>query len=79
MSETSQIADLQLRVAKLERAIAFFETHLKVKFQDVQRSLAAPEVVALVRGGDKIGAIVLHRKLTGVGLKEAKDFVDTIE
>lgn len=34
------------------------------------------EFYALVRQGRKIQAIKIYRQLTGVGLKEAKDFVD---
>jgi len=35
-----------------------------------------PEFYALVRQNRKIQAIKMYRQLTGVGLKEAKDFVD---
>jgi hypothetical protein len=35
-----------------------------------------PEFYALVREGKKIKAIAMYRQLTGVGLKEAKDYVD---
>jgi hypothetical protein len=34
------------------------------------------EFYSLVRQGRKIQAIKMYRELTGVGLKEAKDFVD---
>jgi ribosomal protein L7/L12 len=37
-----------------------------------------PEVRDLVRAGKKIQAINRYRELTGVGLKEAKDVVDTV-
>ena len=36
------------------------------------------EVENLARAGDKITAIKLYRKLTGVGLKEAKDAVEKL-
>lgn len=36
------------------------------------------EVERLARAGDKISAIKLYRKLTGVGLKEAKDAVEKL-
>lgn len=79
MSDTTQIAELRLRVAKLERAVAFFEQHLRVKFEDAQRNDVSSEVLALVRSGDKIGAIKLHRTLTGAGLKEAMELIETLE
>jgi ribosomal protein L7/L12 len=37
---------------------------------------AMAEVRALAAAGNKLGAIKRYRELTGVGLKEAKDFVD---
>jgi ribosomal protein L7/L12 len=36
------------------------------------------EVEQLARAGDKISAIKLYRKLTGLGLKEAKDAVENL-
>ncbi len=35
-------------------------------------------IVELVRGGQKIEAIKLYRSQTGVGLKEAKDYVESL-
>ncbi|MCU0792348.1 MAG: ribosomal protein L7/L12 [Opitutaceae bacterium] len=32
-----------------------------------------------LRAGDKIAAIKLHREVTGLGLKEAKDEIEAIE
>jgi ribosomal protein L7/L12 len=37
------------------------------------------QVQALLAGGNKIGAIKLVRERTGLGLKEAKDYVDQLE
>ncbi|OBI87583.1 hypothetical protein [Mycobacterium sp. 1245805.9] len=36
------------------------------------------EVVALARSGNAIAAIKLYQKLTGAGLREAKDIVDNL-
>ncbi len=36
------------------------------------------EVVALARAGKAIAAIKLYRELTGAGLREAKDVVDSL-
>jgi ribosomal protein L7/L12 len=36
------------------------------------------EVVALARSGNAIAAIKLYRELTGVGLREAKDVIDSL-
>jgi len=35
------------------------------------------EVVSLARAGNAIAAIKLYRELTGAGLREAKDIVDS--
>jgi hypothetical protein len=40
---------------------------------------ANPEVVRLLRTGNKIGAIKVFRDATNCGLKEAKDAVEAIE
>ncbi len=36
------------------------------------------EVVALARSGNAIAAIKLYRELTGAGLREAKEIVDSL-
>jgi ribosomal protein L7/L12 len=36
------------------------------------------EILALVNQGRKIDALKLHREITGLGLKEAKDFIDKL-
>jgi hypothetical protein len=39
----------------------------------------APEIVEALRNGQKIQAIKLYRDTTGVGLKEAKDFIEDVQ
>jgi ribosomal protein L7/L12 len=39
---------------------------------------ADPEVLVLLAGGNKIAAIRRVRELTGMGLKEAKDYVESL-
>jgi ribosomal protein L7/L12 len=36
------------------------------------------QIISLLEQGQKIGAIKLYREKTGVGLKEAKDFIDAL-
>lgn len=79
MSETTVIAELRARVAKLERAVAFFERHLNVRFVDEDASGVSAEVLALVRKGDKLQAIKRHVELAGVSLKVAKDTIESLE
>jgi ribosomal protein L7/L12 len=42
-----------------------------------ERSLA--QIAALLKAGNKIGAIKVYRQVTGMGLKEAKDAVEALE
>ncbi|MCC7539120.1 MAG: hypothetical protein IT379_23060 [Deltaproteobacteria bacterium] len=73
------VAELRARVAKLERAVAFFERHLRVTFVDDADSGVSPDVLALVRRGDKLAAIRLHCQNSGASLAEAKRIIDSIE
>jgi ribosomal protein L7/L12 len=43
------------------------------------KDVIPPQVAALLEGGNKIGAIKELRGITGLGLKEAKDWVDSYE
>jgi hypothetical protein len=40
---------------------------------------ALPEIVEILRRGDKIGAIKCYRNASGVGLKDAKDYVEELQ
>jgi ribosomal protein L7/L12 len=72
------VVELEMRVAKLERMVAFLEHHLGIRFHDIPIPGVPPEVVALARSGDKLGAIKLHCKLTGADLVTAKALVESI-
>ena len=72
------IAELRGRVAKLERAVAFFERHLGVHVP-AEVAGVSPRVLALVRGGDKMAAIKAYREETGVDLKAAMEMIDSVE
>ena len=79
MSEHQQIAELRGRVAKLERAVEFLLRHTRANYVDDPGTTVGADVLALVRQGDKIGAINLYRQRTGADLKTAKDVIDTLE
>ena len=69
------------RLIMLERKVDFLisELGLEARFQEFQAVSEAPDmfdVIALVRKGNKIGAIKLYREKTGVGLREAKEAVE---
>jgi hypothetical protein len=72
-------AQLRTRVAQLERQLTFVMRHLGITYVPEDPIGMDPEVVALVRRGDKLQAIRLHMQRTGANLLEAKELIDTIE
>jgi hypothetical protein len=68
----SQAVDLRLQ--RVERKLDAIISHLGV----VMNPGVDPQLLQLVRAGQKIEAIKLYRQSTGVGLKEAKDFVESL-
>ena len=72
-----EIAKLSARVSRLERTVEFLLDQLKVDFIDSIEDLY-PEIVRLKRQGNVLNAIKLYREQTGVGLEEAKRFVDSL-
>jgi large subunit ribosomal protein L7/L12 len=74
-----QISELRQRVALLERQVAFLMEQLGVEYYEEPNAGVPPEILDLVRQGRKIEAIKLYRQETGVGLREAKEFVDALE
>jgi ribosomal protein L7/L12 len=65
------------RLRRLEEQVGLLSERLGLPFDDPAAGMPA-EVVELARSGKTIQAIKLYRELTGVGLGEAKDFVDRI-
>ena len=74
-----EIIKLKQRARKLEQQIAFILDHLQLTPPDEPEPRVSPEILDLLREGRKIEAIKLYRVETGVGLKEAKDFIDSLE
>jgi hypothetical protein len=57
---------------RLERKVDLILKHLGLDpYQDVN-----PQVIELLKSGQKIQAIKLYREQTGAGLKDAKDYVE---
>jgi ribosomal protein L7/L12 len=75
----SQVIKLNQRVATLEHQVEFLMKHLGVKYDGAPDAGVSPEVMELVRRGDKLRAINAFREETGVGLKEAKEFIESLE
>ncbi len=62
------------RLVRLERKVDLIVTHLGL---DPNQGVN-PEVMDLMKSGNKIQAIKLYRQQTGVGLKEAKYYVESL-
>ena len=62
------------RLARLERKVDLILKHLGI---DPNQGVNL-EVRELMKAGQKIQAIKLYREQTGVGLKEAKDYVESL-
>jgi ribosomal protein L7/L12 len=76
----ARLNGIQSRNAVLFRIEAKLDLLLKqanIKFDPYAN--VQHEVAEAVRAGQKIKAIKLHRQSTGVGLKEAKDFIEEVQ
>jgi ribosomal protein L7/L12 len=80
-----RIADLERKVSELYKRIGQLEPDHGgggLTFaSDLPASVGAaedPRLIAAIEDGHQIQAVKLYRELTGVGLKEAKDAVDSI-
>jgi len=76
----ARLTALQSRVAALSRVEAKLDLLLSqanIKFDPYAQLPAG--VAEAIRSGQKIKAIKLYRLSSGVGLKEAKDFVEAVQ
>src|SRR5207253_99048 len=76
----ARFTGLQGRVAAISRVEAKLDLLLKqanIKF-DPYANLPAG-IAEAVRSGQKIKAIKLYRQSSGVGLREAKDFIEEVQ
>lgn len=76
----SNTTELEERIARLERTVAYLMEHLKLIENEGfrPRNTLPPQILELIQRGKKIEAIKLYREHTGVGLKEAKDAVEEL-
>lgn len=68
---------LRRRVEKLERLVALLMEALDLECDEVSEPDIFPVLEDLVQQGRLIEAIKLYRAETGVGLREAKAFVES--
>lgn len=79
MDDSARFAALQLKVADLERKLNFVLDQLKLTYQEQPLNPALTAAADLLRGGNKLEAIKVYQKMTGAGLKESKEAVETLE
>jgi large subunit ribosomal protein L7/L12 len=72
------VSHLSARIAKLERQVAFLLKKLELEYVDHPDMGVSPDIWDAVQRGNKIEAIKLYREQSGLGLKEAKDFIDSL-
>ena len=78
-SYDNEIHELRQKIAKLERQIEFILKNQGLTYRDEPNQSVNPEIIDLMRRGNKIQAIKIYREETGVGLKQAKDFVESLD
>jgi ribosomal L7/L12-like protein len=76
----ARLNGLRSRIAVLSRVEAKLDLLLKQANIKYDPYASVPlDIVQALREGRKIEAIKLYRQSSGVGLKEAKDFVEEVE
>jgi ribosomal protein L7/L12 len=74
--ELQEIALLKGQVSRLETRLEYLYKHLGVTFVEDTRPGDHPDVIAMLRSNNLIGAIKVYRDITGLGLAEAKPAVE---
>jgi hypothetical protein len=71
---SSYVDQIFKRLERIEAQLALVSQNLGLPFEDHAAS-APPEVLELVRAGDRMGAIRKYRELTGAGMAEAQEAI----
>ena len=80
MSESNQeIENIKMRLEKLESQMTFLQRSLGITSNDAPAWKASPEIIDLIKRGEKIAAIKTFREQTGASLKDAKNFIESIK
>jgi ribosomal protein L7/L12 len=70
--------ELMAQVDRIERQVAKISANLGIPYDYPGNAETPPEVIELAQRGDKKGAVMKFRELTGAGLQEAREAVDAI-
>jgi ribosomal protein L7/L12 len=79
MDDPARVYRLELQVAELQKKLEFLMKHVGVEWREPAMHPAEAEALALLRQGNKIGAIKAYRIHTGADLVTAKQAVEALE
>jgi hypothetical protein len=80
MVTETEIQLLRSRVNELEDRLKFLYERLNIDYADPNSDpIRSPQIQEALRRGNKIEAIKIYRELTGLGLAEAKQAIDSLE
>jgi hypothetical protein len=71
MQPEIEIQKLSKRIIQLEAQVAFLYKHLGVEFVPESAPTDDPRIIELLKKGDKLGAIKLHREIFSSGAQDA--------
>ncbi len=71
MQPEIEIQKLSKRIIQLEAQVAFLYKHLGIEFVPELAPTDDPRIVELLKKGDKLGAIKLHREIYCSGPQDA--------
>jgi len=74
-----EIAEIKARLERIESQLAFLFRRLGVTLQAPPGGKASRAVIDLAKKGDKAAAIRAFMNETGASLKDAKNFIETLE
>lgn len=79
MDEHQRIVALEFQVGQLQRKLKFVLDHLGLTYAENVLAPAEQAAMDQLRHGNKIEAIKVYQRLSGLGLKESKDAVERLE
>lgn len=79
MSDIKQdVAEIKKRLEELESRMSFLFRRLNIGAEEVPNWNASPEIIELMKRGDKVAAIRAFMNETGSSLKDAKNFIEAL-